>query len=57
MGLVLGEHAEPEVTGVDEIAQYEVDESVGAPEGNGWLGSVRGHRVKALTLTAGKHNP
>ena len=35
MGFVLGEHTEPEETGIDEIAEDEVDEAVGPAERDG----------------------
>jgi hypothetical protein len=56
MRLVLSENADPQVPGVDEIGEHEVDQSIGAPKGNRGLGPVRGQRIKPLALTTGQDN-
>ena len=54
MRLVLRENADPQIAGVDEIGQHEIDQPVGAAEGNRGLGPVRGQRIQPLALTAGQ---
>ena len=56
MRLVLRENADPQIAGVDEIGQHEVDQPVGAAEGNRGLGAVGGQRIQPLALTAGQDN-
>ena len=56
MRLVLGQHADPQIPGVDEIGQHEIDEPVGAAERNRRLGPVGGQRVQPLALPAGEDN-
>ena len=52
--LVLGQHADPQIAGVHQVGQHEIDESVGATEGDRGLGPVRGQRVKAFALAPGQ---
>ncbi len=54
MRLVLRQNADPQVSGVDQIRQHEVDEPVGAAEGNRRLGSIGGQRIQTFALTAGQ---
>ena len=56
MRLVLGENTDAQVSGVDQIGQHEVDQPVGAAEGNCRLCSVRRQRIKPLALPAGQHD-
>ena len=56
MGLVLGQHRNLEITGIDQIGQNEINEAVGTTEGYGGLGAVFGQGEKALSLTAGEDN-
>ena len=56
MRLVLRENADPQIAGVDEIGQHEVDQPIGAAEGNRGLGPVGGQRIQPLALTAGQDN-
>ena len=52
--LVLGEHADPQVAGVDQVGQHEVDQPVVAAERDGGLGPVGGQRHQPLALAAGQ---
>src|ERR1700744_2908918 len=52
MRLVLGENADPQITGIDEVGQHEVDQSICAPEGDRGVGAIRGQRIQTLPLTA-----
>ena len=54
MRLVLRENADPQISRVHQIRQHEVDEPVGAAEGNRRLGTVRGQRVQPFALAAGQ---
>ncbi len=54
MRLVLGENADPQVAGVDKIGKHEVDQPVGAAEGNRGLSPVGGQRVQPLALPTGQ---
>src|SRR6201996_501487 len=54
MRLVLGENADPQITRINEVRQHEVDQPVGATEGNRRFGPVRGQRIQPLALTAGQ---
>ena len=54
MRFVLGQNADPQVSGVDQIGQHEVDQPVGAAEGNCRLCSVRRQRIQPLALPAGQ---
>src|SRR6202012_372521 len=54
MRLVLGENADPQITRINEFRQHEVDQPVGATEGNRRFGPVRGQRIQPLALTAGQ---
>src|ERR1700759_5762948 len=56
MRLVLREYADPQIAGVDQIGQHEVDQPIGTAEGNRWLGAVGGHWIQPLALTAGPDN-
>src|ERR1700731_313608 len=57
MRLVLRENADPQVPGVDEIGKHEVDQSIGAAEGNRGFGPVRGQRIQPLTLPPARTMP
>jgi len=57
VGLVLGEHGDPEVAGIHQVGQHEVDEPVRTAERNGRLGAVSGQRPQPLSLTARENNP
>src|SRR5580693_4356480 len=54
MRLVLRENADPQVTGVDEIGEHEIDQAIRATKGNRGFGPVRGQRIQPLALTAGQ---
>ena len=54
VALVLGEDADPQVAGVDQIGQHEVDQAVGTAERNCGLGAVGGERHQPLPLPARK---
>ena len=54
MRLVLGQHADSQISGVDQIGQHEVDQPVGAAEGNRRFGAVRRQRIEPLALPAGQ---
>ena len=54
MRLVLRENADPQIARIDQIGQHEVDEPVGAAEGNRRLGPVRRQRIQPLALPAGQ---
>ncbi len=56
MRFVLGEDTQPEETGIDQIAQYEVDEAVGPAEGDGRLGAVGSQGKESLALATGEHD-
>src|SRR6516165_6843099 len=56
MRLVLRENADPQVAGIDEIGEHEIDQAIGATEGNCGFGPVRGQRIQPLALTAGQDN-
>src|SRR6202007_185946 len=56
MRLVLRENADPQVPRVDEIEKHEVDQSVGAAEGNRGFGRVRGQGITPLTLPPVRDN-
>ena len=56
MALVLGEHADAQAVGVDQIGKSEVDQPVQAPEWYGGLGPVRGERREPLPCAAGEHD-
>ena len=53
MRLVLGQHTDTQIAGVDEVGQHEVDQPVGAAEGNSRLGPVRGEWVEPFSLASG----
>ena len=57
VALVLREHHDLAVAGVDQVRQREVDEPVVAPEGDGRLGAVGRQRCQALALAAGQDDP
>ena len=57
VGLVLRQHADAQVAGVDEVGQHEVDEPVGPAEGDRGFRAVRGERHEALALAAGEDDP
>ncbi len=52
--LVLRQHDDLEVAGVDDVGQREVDEAVDPPERHRGLGPVGRQRHQALALTAGQ---
>src|ERR1700755_1300508 len=54
MRLVLSENADPQVAGIDEVGEHEIDQAIGATEGNCGFGPVRGQRIQPLALTAGQ---
>src|ERR1700758_4446093 len=54
MRLVLGENADPQVAGIDEVGEHEIDQPIGTTEGNCGFGPIRGQRVQPLALTAGQ---
>ena len=49
-GLVLREHLHPTQPAVDAVGEGEVDDPVGAAEGDGWLGPVAGERIESGPL-------
>ncbi|MBG9885462.1 hypothetical protein ABE10_02440, partial [Bacillus toyonensis] len=55
--LVLREHDDLPETGVDEVRDREVDESVLSAERHRRLGPVRGQRHESLALAAGEDDP
>ena len=57
VALVLGEHADAQAAGVDQVREGEVDQPVQAAERHGRLGPVRGERCEPLALPAGEHDP
>ena len=56
MRLVLGEHADSQIPGVDEIGQDKIDQAVRAAERNCRLCPVGGQRVEPLTFSACEDN-
>ena len=54
--LVLGEHDDLEVAGVDDVGQREVDQPVDASERDRRLGAVRRERHQPLPLPAREHD-
>ena len=56
VGLVLGQHRNLEVAGVDQVGQDKVNEAVGSAKRHGGFGAVFGQGKKALSLAAGKDN-
>ena len=54
--LVLRQHDDLEVAGVDDVGQREVDEPVDAGERHGGFGPVGGERHQPLALPAGEHD-
>ena len=54
--LVLRKHADFEVTGVNQVAQHEVDESVATAERNGGLCAVSCKGKEPLPLAACQDN-
>jgi hypothetical protein len=57
MRLVLGENGNPQIPGVHEIREHEVDEPVRPAERHRRLGPVRGQRPEAFSLAARENNP
>ena len=53
MRLVLGQHADAQIPGIDQVRQHEVDQPIGAAEGNRGLGAVRGERIQPFALAPG----
>ena len=54
VALVLGEHRDPEVAAVDQIAQREVDQSIVPAERHGGLGPLSGQRNEAVAFATGQ---
>ena len=54
--LVLRQHDDLEVAGVDEVGEREVDQAVDAAERHRRLGPVGGQRHQPLALAAGEHD-
>ncbi|CAM5506702.1 hypothetical protein STENM327S_08349 [Streptomyces tendae] len=54
--LVLREDADPQDVAVDQVGQDEVDEPVGAAEGDRGFGAVRGQGHQAFALSARQHD-
>ena len=54
VGLVLGQHRNLEVAGVDQIGQDKINEAVGPAKRHGGLSAVFGQGKKALSLAAGE---
>ena len=54
MRLVLGENTNTQIACVDQIRQHEIDEPIGAAEGNCRLCPVRSERIEPLALTSGQ---
>lgn len=54
--LVLGQNAQPQIAGVDEIAQHEVDQAVRTTERDRGLRAIGCHRIQAFALTSGEHD-
>src|SRR5207248_950140 len=52
----LSEHVNGVDSGIDEIAENEIDDAVLASEGNGRLGAFAGERKEAGSFAAGEHN-
>ncbi|GAA1584896.1 hypothetical protein GCM10009764_04890 [Nocardia ninae] len=57
MRLVLGEHAQSQKTRVDQVAEDEIDQSIGAAERHRWFGTVRREWKESLALATGEHDP
>src|SRR5690606_4257964 len=57
MRLVLGEHTQSQISRVDQIAEYEIDQSIRTAEGDCRLRPVSGERKKAFALATGEHDP
>src|SRR5690606_31313054 len=55
--LVLRENTDAQVSGIDEVAQDEIDQSVRAPEGHRGFRPVRGQWVQTFALAAGENDP
>ena len=54
--LVLGKHTDPDISGVDQIGEYEVDQPIVATERYGRFCPVRRQRPQPLSLTAGEND-
>src|SRR6516164_7397404 len=54
MRLVLGENADSQIAGIDEVGEHEIDQPISATERNRGFGPVRGQRIQPLALTAGQ---
>src|SRR5271157_1914186 len=52
----LGEHIDRVDSGIDEIAEDEIDDPVRASEGNRWLGAIPSEGKQAGSLATGEHN-
>ena len=56
VALVLRQHDDPAVAGVDEVGEREVDQAVHAAERHGRLRAVERERREPLALAAGEHH-
>ena len=56
MRLVLRQHADPQVSGVHQVGQDEVDEAEITAEGDGRLCAVSGQRPQPLSLTTSQND-
>ena len=56
VALVLGQHADPQDAGVDQVGQREVNQPVEAAERNGGLRPVVGERRQPLSRAARQHD-
>ena len=52
----LRQHVDRVDSGVDEVAQDEIDDAVLAAKGNGRFGPLLGERIKPRSLAAGQHD-
>ena len=55
VALVLGQHDDLQVPGVDEVREREVDQAVVAPERHGRLRAIGGQRRQPFPLAPGEH--
>jgi hypothetical protein len=54
MRFVLRQNADAQVSGIDQIGQHEIDQSVGTAEGNCGLCSVGRQRIEPLAFPSGQ---
>lgn len=57
MRFILSEYAQAQKPRIDQVAQHEVDETVGAAERDGWLRPVRREWKEAFALATCEHDP